>query len=62
MAKNGTVAKWVLVSIAVAGIVWNAATLHNDVGHLETELAKIEKRFEKLELKLEKIHVLILEK
>lgn len=39
MAKNG--AKWILVSIAVAGIIWNAATLHNDVGHLEEDMAEM---------------------
>lgn len=34
-------AKWILCIIAVAGIVWNAATLHNDVKHLKNALIEI---------------------
>lgn len=66
MAKNGTIAKWILASIAIAGILWNAAVLHNDVGHLKDEFAegnkRIEKRFDKLESQLEKIRILFFNK
>lgn len=66
MTKNGTIAKWILVSIAVAGILWNAAVLHNDVGHLKDELTesnkRTEKRFDKLEFQLEKIRILFFSK
>lgn len=66
MAKNGTIAKWIIVGIAVAGIIWNAATLHNDVGHFKTEFAEYKKqtteRFEKLETKVEKIYTFLIEK
>lgn len=34
-------AQWIFVVIAIAGIVWNAATLHNDVKHLKGDLAEV---------------------
>lgn len=38
--KNGYV-KWFFIALAVAGIVWNAATLHNDVKHIKADIQEI---------------------
>ena len=42
MAKklNGYI-KWIGVALAIAGIIWNAATLHNDVKHLKEDVREI---------------------
>lgn len=37
---NGYI-KWVFVGLAIAGIIWNAATLHNDVKHLQNEIKQL---------------------
>jgi hypothetical protein len=34
-------ARWVIIAIAIGGIVWNAATLHNDVKHLKDDIQEI---------------------
>lgn len=34
-------AKWIISILAVAGIIWNAAVLHNDVKHNKDTLAEI---------------------
>lgn len=40
--RNGKdYAKWIISIVAVAGIIWNAAILHNDVVHLKGTLAEI---------------------
>jgi len=45
---NGYI-KWFFVILAAAGIIWNAATLHNDVSHIIKNLEKIEQRLGKIE-------------
>lgn len=37
---NGYI-KWFFVILAAAGIIWNAATLHNDVKHIRQEITEI---------------------
>ena len=34
-------ANWIFVILALAGIIWNAATLHNDVKHLKADVKEI---------------------
>ena len=53
MAKklNGYI-KWIGTALAIAAIIWNAATLHNDVRHIVDDLTKIEHRLEKIEQRL----------
>lgn len=49
MAKkiNGY-AKMIMVAIAIAGIIWNAATLHNDVKHLKNDMQELKKDIEQI--------------
>jgi len=51
--------RWVLCAIAIASIVWNAATLHNDVGHLKSILAEIKQDNKQIKNDIEKIHITI---
>ena len=44
---NGYI-KWFFVIFAVAGILWNAATLHNDVLHMKTDIAEIKQQLTKI--------------
>lgn len=43
MAKNrlNGYARWIIVALAVAGIIWNAAVLHNDVKHIKADIKEI---------------------
>lgn len=45
---NGYI-KWIGTGLAIAAIIWNAATLHNDVAHIIKNLEKIEQRLETIE-------------
>ena len=38
--KNGY-ARWIITIIAIGGIIWNAATLHNDVKHLKDDMQEL---------------------
>jgi len=50
MAKNlNGYIKWIGTALAIGAIIWNAATLHNDVKHIAQDLRKIEQRLEKIE-------------
>ena len=37
---NGYI-KWIGTALAIAAIIWNAATLHNDVKHLKEDVKDI---------------------
>jgi len=39
--KINGLAKWIVVAIAVAGIIFNTAILYNDVKHLKGDIAEI---------------------
>ncbi len=43
MTKNklNGYAKWIIVGLAVAGVIWNAAVLHNDVKHIKADILEI---------------------
>lgn len=49
MAKrlNG-LAKWIIICIAVAGIIFNTAILHNDVKHLKGDIAEIKEEVKEI--------------
>ena len=49
MKKLNGYIKLFFVALAIAAIIWNAATLHNDVAHIVKNLEKIEQRLEKIE-------------
>lgn len=49
MKKFNGYIKWIGTALAIAAIIWNAATLHNDVTHIVKNLEKIEQRLEKIE-------------
>lgn len=52
-------AKWILCAIAIAGIVWNAATLHNDVKHLKHTYAEIKQDNKQTKDNIEEIRLAI---
>jgi len=37
---NGYI-KIFFIALAIAGIIWNAATLHNDVKHLKNDMKEV---------------------
>ncbi len=42
MAKNiNGYARWIITAVAIGGIIWNAATLHNDVKHLKGDMQEL---------------------
>lgn len=43
MAKNKTngYLKYFFIGLALAGIIWNAAVLHNDVKHIKADIRDI---------------------
>jgi len=49
MAKrlNG-VAKWIVVAIAIAGIIFNTAILYNDVKHLKNDITEIKQELKEI--------------
>lgn len=51
MAKNrlNGYAKTIIVGIAVAGIIWNAAVLHNEVKHLKDDMSEIKQSIKAIE-------------
>lgn len=51
MAKrvNGT-AKWIIVAIAVGGLIFNSGILYNDVKHLREEMAEVKEDIHELSL------------
>jgi len=44
---NGA-AKWILVALAMSGVIWNAAILHNDVKHLKDSQKAIEQELKEI--------------
>ena len=51
---NG-MARWIIVALAVAGIIWNTAILHNDVRHLSTKIEELKASYVLLDEKIDKI-------
>lgn len=51
MAKrlNGT-AKWVIVALAVAGLIFNSGILYNDVKHLRADMNGVKQEIQELRL------------
>lgn len=43
MAKNklDRYVKYFFIGLAIAGIIWNAAVLHNDVKHIKADIKEI---------------------
>jgi hypothetical protein len=41
--KNNGRARWVIVALAVAGLIFNSGVLYNDVKHLKNDLAEVKK-------------------
>lgn len=39
--NNGILARWIIVAIAVGGIIFNTAVLYNDVKHLKKQIQEI---------------------
>ena len=42
--KNNTLNRYIklfFIGLALAGIIWNAATLHNDVKHIKADIREI---------------------
>ena len=52
MKKINGYIKYIGIGLAIAGIIWNAAILHNDVKHITQSLEKIEQRLETIEQRL----------
>lgn len=50
---NSIVTSWIFVGLAVSGIIWNAATLHNDVRHIKKDIEEIKKAIQELKSKSE---------
>ena len=44
--------EWVFVGLAIAGIIWNAAVLHNDVKHLKADIKDIKEAIEEIRQEL----------
>jgi hypothetical protein len=41
--KNNGRARWIIVALAVAGLIFNSGVLYNDVKHLKNDLAEVKK-------------------
>jgi len=41
MKKNNEYIKLFFIGLAIAGIIWNAAVLHNDVKHIKADIQEI---------------------
>lgn len=52
MAKNkgNGRARWIVVALAVAGLIFNSGILYNDVKHLKQETAEIKQEIKELRL------------
>jgi len=48
MKKINGLAKWIVVAIAVAGIVFNTAILYNDVKHLKKQIHEVKQEIRDL--------------
>lgn len=50
MAKNqgNGRARWIIVALAVAGLIFNSGILYNDVKHLKQETAEIKQEIKEL--------------
>ena len=46
--KLNGIARWVIVAIAVSGIVFNTAVLYNDVKHLNRQIQEIKQEIRDL--------------
>ena len=64
MAKrNGKdYAKWIISALAVAGIIWNAAVLHNDVLHLKGTLAEIKEENKQIRGDIKELYLIMTHK
>ena len=50
---NGTV-KWVIVGLAVAGLIFNSGILYNDVKHLSKEISGVKQELQELRVIVKK--------
>ena len=41
-------AKWIIVALAVAGLIFNSGVLYNDVKHLKEDLAEVKQEIQYL--------------
>ena len=60
MAKklNG-MAKWIIVGLAVLGLVFNSGVTYNHINQLSKDMTELKKSYEKLDEKMDKIMVTI---
>jgi len=42
--KNNNLVKWIIVALAVAGLIFNSGVLYNDVKHLKTEMVELKQQ------------------
>ena len=54
MAKRNDVAKWIIVAMAVAGLIFNSGILYNEVRHLKEDLAQVKYEVHEIRLSLAK--------
>jgi hypothetical protein len=45
--RNG-IARWVIVALAVGGLIFNSGILYNDVRHLKDEIAEVKQDIKEL--------------
>jgi hypothetical protein len=52
MAKNqgNGRARWIVVALAVGGLIFNSGILYNDVRHLKEEVAEVKQEIKELRL------------
>lgn len=48
MKKMNGIARWIIVAIAVSGIIFNTAILYNDVKHLNKQVQEIKQEIRDL--------------
>lgn len=56
------IAQWIIVGLAVGGLIFNSGTLYNDVKHLKKDVEEIKIKLEEIKRKLEELTKIHLER
>lgn len=59
-------AQWIIVAIAIAGLIFNSGILYNDIKHLKKEFAEmkqeLQQKFAEMKQELQQIRIVLMEK